>query len=230
MSDNIISMPSACSICSLPKIRLKKLNYLYQAGHPIDEIGLAYSLDTDSLTTHFSTCSLLPEEKIKKENKDKVEFSSKDKYEKLLEEMEEVLDQSYQNLCNYKEDREVNEGEDSPAFKYDQTPKLQTSYAKLVDTYRALIKDIESQRNEEIVVKGIIETIITPLMQSTLKVIIEEIDKVKSELSKQDMLTPELQKSFVEMFRTVGNKTRNEMSDSIDKLYKYYKLDNVNEE
>lgn len=222
-------MPSTCTICALPPARVKKINDIYIAGHPIDEISLAYSLDMGALTAHFSTCSLVPVEKAKKEQdlgKDKVEFSAKDKYSKLVKEIEEVLAQSYQNLCNANGNVDGMDTGDESGFKFDNTPKLQTAYAKLVDTYTKVLKDIENQRNEEVVVKGLIETIITPLMQSTLKITIEEIDRLKSEMIKQGILSPELQKMLVETFKSIGNKTKDEMSASIDKLYKYFDIEN----
>jgi len=234
-------MSTTCPICALPKARVKKINEVYKAGHPIDEIGLAYSLSIGDLTTHFETCSLVPENKTIKfvvGNKDiKEEFCAKDKYSKLIENLEEVLARSYQGICSYNEDKEAATEESggdydllSPVFKYDNMPKLQTAYAKLVDTYTKVIKDIENQKNEEEVIQGLLETVLNPLMQSMVKMIIEELDSLKSELGKHGELNIDSQRMFTECFKKIGTKTKNDMEETIDKLYKFYKISRKDEE
>jgi hypothetical protein len=211
--DNILEL-HACPICGLPKNTVAKINAIYKKGNTAEEIGLAYSLPIDSLSSHFSKCSLEPDKKERGQSISE-DFSPKEKYEKVLANVEILLENAYESLQNpsYDEDN-----------KFADPAKLQTSYAKLVDTYRSLIKDIENQKNEEIIIQGIIENILNPLMTEMIKMVVGELDSLKSELAKQGNLSPEMQALFTESFRKIGTKIKEELIKTIEKLYKFYKI------
>jgi len=214
MENKILEL-KPCIICALPKHKVAKINSIFKKGNSAEEIGLAYSLDVEDLNKHFTTCSLEVEKKERAVAAGE-DFLPKEKYERQLANLEILLANAYESLQDPIIDDETG--------KYCDNSKAQTSYAKLVDTYRSLIKDIEKQKNEEVIIEGLIETILNPLMQSMLKMIIEELDSLKSELSKHGELNVESQAMFTETFKKIGGKTKTDMVETIEKLYKFYKI------
>jgi len=190
-------MSIRCPICELPQSILADIESAFIGGKSIEEIGIEYSLDFAQVAHHCKNC-IVPAK------------STSERYKQLIKEVEDVLEISRK-----------------ATVEKPKSPGLQQSYARLVETYRDLIRESEELRAPEDIVKDIIIRVINPLLQAILRDITGEVDLLKTNLIKQGFDSKKTDIIVVNTFQRLGTSLKRALSPALQNLNSYYdvKLD-----
>lgn len=183
-----------CAICSLDRATVTSINYEYQNGITAVAIGLKYSLDIEQVEQHCLNCLGTSKKP-----------TSTDKYKALLEDVENALQISKTAMM------------DKP-----NSPGLQQSYAKFIETYKELLRDSSGQKAPEDTVKDLISSVINPLLHATIHNITKELDLLKSDLSKQGLSSKKVDPVVVDTFERLGKGFKDILIEALKNLNSYF--------
>lgn len=184
-----------CEICSLDKNIIDSIAYDYSNGISIDDISIKYFLSPDKVKKHCEICASSHK-------------TTAEKYIALIEDLESALEISKTAL------------QDRP-----NSPGLQQSYAKLVDTYKDLLKESDGLRDPEETVKDLISVVINPLLQSIVYSLTKELDLLKSDLSKQGIANTKIDTLIADSFARLGKGLKDLLLVSLKNLNGYYNVE-----
>lgn len=183
-----------CPICELPQDILDEIEVVYLEGKSVEDIGIEYSLDFAQVAHHCKNCITT----IK---------STSERYSKLIKEVADVMEVS--RLATTEKPK---------------SPGLQQSYARLVETYRDLIREADDLRQPEDRVKDIISRVINPLLQHLLKDITGEMDLLKTNLIKQGFDIKKTDGIIISSFQRLGKSIQSALAPALANLNSYYDI------
>lgn len=197
-------MNKKCNICKLNEDIIASIETEYKCGTPQDVISVKYAVEPNHLAYHFAFCMTdITENELLEELNG--HLSVNERYRKLIKEIAAVLQKSKNAVM------------DKPSSAY-----LQESYAKLAKVYSSVIKDSENVHNVEDTIDAIILNVINPFLEQILKLITQELDNLKTSLSKKGIPSIQTDDIIVDTFKNLGKNIQQITPNVLENLNNYF--------